>query len=109
MMTGKPSKYRNVKTEIDGHTFDSRAEARRWRDLCLLERAGAISNIRRQVRFPIVWNGTKICDYVADFVYRETDKVGDTIEDVKGAKTPAYRIKRKLMAAQGQPITEVKA
>ena len=105
----RKSKYGNIKTEIDGHTFDSRAEARYWRELCLLERAGMVSNIRRQVRFPIVWNGVKICDYIADFVYRERDKAGDTIADVKGAKTAAYRIKAKLMAAQGQPITEVKA
>ena len=105
----KPSKYRNVITEIDGMRFDSRAEAKRWRDLKMLERAGLVANIRRQVRFPIVWNGTKICDYVADFVYREADKAGDTIEDVKGAKTATYRIKAKLMAAQGLPIREVKA
>jgi hypothetical protein len=107
----KPSKYRNIKTEIDGIIFDSRAEARFWRDLCMLEKAGMISNIRRQVLYPIVWNGTKICDYIADFVYRERDKAGDTIADVKsnGTRTPAYRIKAKMMAAQGLPITEVKA
>jgi hypothetical protein len=108
-MTGKPSKYRNIKAEVDGHTFDSKAEARRWHDLKMLERAGLVSNIRCQVRFPIVWNGMKICDYVADFVYREADKAGDTIEDVKSpaSKTPAYRLKAKMMAAQGLPITEV--
>jgi len=89
--------------------FDSRAEARFWRDLCMLEKAGMISNIRRQVRYPIVWNGEKICDYIADFVYRERDKAGDTIADVKGAKTPVYRIKARMMKAQGLPITEVKA
>lgn len=107
----KPSKYRNIKTESDGIMFDSRAEARRWHDLRMMERAGLISNIRRQVRFPLVWNGMLICNYIADFVYREADKAGDTIEDVKsaGTRTPVYRIKAKLMAAQGTPITEVKA
>jgi len=89
--------------------FDSRAEARFWRDLCMLEKAGMISNIRRQVRYPIVWNGEKICDYIADFVYRERDKAGDTIADVKGAKTPVYRLKARMMKAQGLLITEVKA
>lgn len=109
MRAPRTSKYGNIKTEIDGRTFDSRAEARRYRDLLMLERAGAVLNIRCQVRFPIVWNGVKICDYVADFVYRERDTASDTIEDVKGAKTAVYRIKAKLMAAQGTPITEVKA
>lgn len=110
-MKAPGSKYRNIKTDVDGITFDSRAEARRWHDLKMLERAGIISNIRRQVRFPLVVNGKLICHYVADFVYREKDKAGDTIEDVKsaGTATPTYRIKAKLMAAQGQPITEVKA
>ncbi len=109
MKIAKPSKYRNIITEVDGIRFDSRAEARRWHDLRMMERANMISNLRRQVRFPIVWNGTKICDYIADFVYREPEKAGDTIEDLKGAKTAVYRIKAKLMAAQGMPISEVKA
>ena len=106
-MTAKPSKYRNVKTTLDGITFDSALEARRWAELRLLERARVISNLRRQVRFPLVVNGSKIGEYIADFVYREADKAGDTVEDAKGFRTAEYRLKAKLMAAQGMPIREV--
>ena len=102
-------KYRNQPITIDGIRFDSQAEARRWQQLKLLERAGVIMELQRQVTFPIAWNGIKICSYRADFVYRETATGEQVIEDVKGMLTPEYRIKAKLMAAQGLPIREVKA
>jgi len=105
----KPRKYRNQPITIDGLRFDSQAEARRWQQLKLLERAGVILELQRQVTFPIAWNGIKICSYRADFVYRETATGEQVIEDVKGMLTPEYRIKAKLMAAQGLPIREVKA
>jgi len=105
----KPRKYRNQPITIDGLRFDSQAEARRWQQLKLLERAGVILELQRQVTFPIAWNGIKICSYRADFVYRETATGAQVIEDVKGLLTPEYRIKAKLMAAQGLPVTEVRA
>jgi hypothetical protein len=105
----KPRKYRNQPITIDGLRFDSQAEARRWQQLKLLERAGVILELQRQVTFPIAWNGIKICDYRADFVYREAATGEQVIEDVKGVLTPEYRIKAKLMAAQGLPVTEVRA
>ena len=105
----KPRKYRNQPITIDGLRFDSQAEARRWQQLKLLERAGVILELQRQVTFPIAWNGIKICSYRADFVYRETATGEQVIEDVKGMLTPEYRIKAKLMAAQGLPIREAKA
>jgi hypothetical protein len=105
----KPRKYRNQPITIDGLRFDSQAEARRWQQLKLLERAGVILELQRQVTFPIAWNGTKICDYRADFVYREAATGEQVIEDVKGVLTHEYRIKAKLMAAQGLPVTEVRA
>ena len=105
----KARKYRNQPITIDGIRFDSQAEARRWQQLKLLERAGVIMELQRQVTFPIAWNGIKICSYRADFVYRETATGEQVIEDCKGFLTPEYRIKAKLMAAQGLPIREVKA
>jgi hypothetical protein len=104
----KPRKYRNNPVVIDGIRFDSQAEARRWAELKLLERAGVINALQRQVTFPIVWNGTKICSYRADFVYNDHVSGKQIREDVKGMITPEYRIKAKLMAAQGMPITEVR-
>ena len=47
-------KYFNHKTVVDGVSFDSRAEARRWHELLLLMRAGEIRALRRQVSFELV-------------------------------------------------------
>jgi hypothetical protein len=105
----KPRKYRNQPITIDGLRFDSQAEARRWQQLKLLERAGVIIELQRQVTFPIMWGAVKICSYRADFVYLETATGEQVIEDFKGFLTPEYRIKAKLMAAQGLPVTEVRA
>ena len=97
---GNPPKYRNRKTVVDGITFDSAKEARRWIELTLLDKAGAISNLRRQVRFPLSVNGQLICTYIADFCYTENGH--EIVEDVKSAHTrklPVFRIKYKLMRA----------
>lgn len=97
-------KYGNRKVELDGEKFDSIAERDRWASLRLMERAGEIQSLRRQVRFPLSGaDGTRVCDYIADFVYRRDGVV--VIEDVKGVVTDAFRIKAKLMAAQGTPVT----
>ena len=110
----KPTnKYQNTKVEIDGQLFDSKREARRYQELKLLEKAGEISNLRRQVKYILipcqrepdeigprggVIKGKVIekeCSYFADFVYEEN---GETVvEDVKGIRTDVYMIKRKLM------------
>lgn len=97
-------KYRNVKTVVDGIQFDSKAEAARYRSLRLLEQAGAITDLRLQVKFELVpsvrlfgaLRATPALRYVADFVYQGPG--GKTVvEDVKGMLTPVYRIKRHLM------------
>lgn len=82
----------------DGQVFDSTQEFQRYGVLRLLERAGKISNLRRQVSFELIpkQEGERACTYIADFVY--TDANGDLIvEDSKGFRTDAYKIKRKLM------------
>lgn len=82
----------------DGQVFDSTKEFQRYGVLRLLERAGKISNLRRQVSFELIpkQKGERACTYIADFVY--TDEKGDLIvEDSKGFRTDAYKIKRKLM------------
>ena len=98
------NKY-NAKPEIrEGKRFHSGKEARRWKELQLLERAGYITELRRQVRYLLIptqydEDGKCIersCNYYADFVYR--DKTGKVIvEDAKGYKTQDYIIKRKLL------------
>lgn len=98
----KRPKYGNRKVVRDGITFDSAKEARRWSELLLLEKAGAIQNLQRQVKYQLIPSQKiagkvveRACNYVADFVYvRDGETV---VEDTKGFKTPEYIIKRKLM------------
>ena len=103
-------KYLNRKTVVDGVTFDSRAEARRWHELLLLQGQGEIADLRRQVsfelvrgvRFPGAPRATPALRYIADFQYRVVGTDEIVVEDVKSAiskQLPAYRIKRHLMFA----------
>ncbi len=81
----------------DGQVFDSQREYDRWCVLRLLERAGRISDLRRQVSYELIpKQGTmRACSYIADFTYQEHGKL--VVEDCKGYKTEAYKIKKKLM------------
>lgn len=110
------TKYNNQKITVNGQVFDSKKEARRYKELLLLEKAGVIKDLRTQVKFKLIpaqrdeATGKVIereCSYKADFVYYEED--GETVvEDVKGFRTKEYIIKRKLMLYQyGIRIREV--
>lgn len=107
------NKYGNRKITVDGIQFDSRKEAARWQELKLLERAGEIQNLQRQVPFTLipkqVRDGKVVerpCVYKADFVY--TQDGAEVVEDTKGMRTKEYIIKRKLMLWQfGIQIREV--
>lgn len=81
----------------DGQVFDSVKEQHRWGMLRLLERAGRISDLKRQVSYELIpkQQGERACSYVADFTYMENGKL--VVEDCKGFRTPEYRLKRKLM------------
>lgn len=113
----KPSKYRNKKTKFDGDIFDSGLEAARYAELKMLERVGEIADLKRQVPYDLVVNGIKICTYVADHVYKEKSpkwvppgviEWKPITEDVKGARTAVYLMKKKLMKAiYGIEIKEV--
>ena len=107
------NKYHNHKTTVDGIEFDSKKEARRYSELRLLEKAGQITNLQRQVKFCLIpaqyepdiigpRGGTKKgkrieheCAYIADFTYVKNGEL--IIEDTKGYKTKDYIIKRKLL------------
>ena len=90
----KRHKFGAKPTIHDGIRFDSKREAHRYAELVLLERAGRISNLRRQVRYKLVIETT----YVADFVYDENGK--EIVEDVKGHRTREYLQKRREMKKQ---------
>lgn len=112
------TKYHNKKVEIDGITFDSKKEARRYSELKLLEKAGKITGLQMQVRFNLIpilreepkekyvrgpkkgqFKPGKVLEhavyYIADFVYEENGE--KVVEDTKGVKTKEYILKRKLM------------
>ena len=97
MLKPRKSKYGNIKTIVDGITFDSKKEAQRYRELCLLQRGRIITDLELQVRFNIIVNGIKVCAYVSDFVYKENG--AEVVEDVKGKRTAMYQLKKKLMLA----------
>lgn len=103
----RPRKYRNTPTAVDGIRFDSAREARRYATLRFRERLGLISDLELQPRYPLVVCGVKVGEYRADFRYR-VPTGGVIVEDAKGVRTPAYRLKRKLMlACYGVRILEV--
>lgn len=103
-----PTKYRAVKTYVDGIMFHSKREAARYSELKMLERCGMCVGLVLQPKFPIVVNGVKVCTYIADFAYR--DQTGKQyIEDVKGVRTALFSLKAKLFHATYRDlrITEV--
>lgn len=106
-------KYHNNKTTVDGITFDSKAEAERYKELKRLELIGVIKGLELQKTYRLCkgrWENGKpfSISYKADFVYTLDGDV--IIEDVKGYRTEAYQLKKKLMrAVYGIEITEVKA
>lgn len=116
-MTVSRSKYRAKPTVVDGFRFASQAEARRYRELLLLGQAGRLRNLELQPRFSLKVDGVTVATYVADFRYEERrlDRVAlrylwdDVVEDVKGMKTPMYRLKKKFVEAQyGVQIRETR-
>ena len=93
----KAAKYRNRKTETEHGKFDSQKEAARYAELVLLERAGKITQLRRQVPYALVVNGVLVCQYISDFTYSEGARL--VCEDSKGVRTPVFILKKKLMLA----------
>lgn len=98
------NKYKAKKAIVDGIVFDSQKEAKRYTELKKLEEMGSIRDLSLQVQFELVPSFEIVIDgkkrkrrpitYVADFVYyKGNEKI---IEDVKGLRTPVYKIKKKL-------------
>lgn len=124
------NKYHNKKCVYLGETFDSRKEARRYAELLLLEKAGHISDLRRQVSYELIPAQRQVSSdvykrgarkgetkegkiiekavcYVADFVYIDNATGEEIVEDVKGIRTKEYVLKRKMMLfLKGIRITE---
>lgn len=88
--------------------FDSQKEARRYRDLQLMQDAGEITALTVHPEFHLIVNGEEVCIYEADSLYwKEGRRI---VEDVKSeaTRTAAYKIKKKLMhACLGITVQEV--
>lgn len=101
LAASKRHKYNAQKTKVDGITFDSKLEARRYRQLLLLEQAGHISNLELQPKFELQPGFTDAAgkwqrpvEYQADFGYNEYGN--PVIEEVKGFQTAVWKLKKKL-------------
>lgn len=127
------NKFNTKKIVVDGITFDSKKEARRYKELCLMERSCEITDLQRQVKFVLIpaqyetyerygKKGQRLkdgkrcvekeCAYIADFVYKKDGYL--VVEDAKGYRNPStsgyayFALKRKLMLwVHGIRISEV--
>jgi hypothetical protein len=100
------TKYGAKKTQVGEVTFDSKKEAQRFMELQLLERAGEISNLRRQVKIdlmgqhrPLYTRTGRKMRYTADFAYVE-DGV-EVIEECKGHWTRDFEVRYAVAIAMG--------
>ncbi len=111
------SKYKSKKVVYDGMTFDSKKEMNRYIELRILENAGYIKELKRQVKIELVptfrLNGKtyRSISYYADFMYYDAEEDKTVVEDVKSRITkqlPVYKIKKKLLAYfKGIEIKEI--
>lgn len=106
------NKYGNHRCQYKGISFDSKKECEYYIYLENLEAQGAISELKRQVRFELQpsfkHNGKTIraITYVADFTYYDQDGKYHIV-DTKGVKTDVYLLKKKMMQFKGHEIEEV--
>lgn len=97
----KPRKYRNTPVVIDGVRYDSKAEARYAQMLYLRLRAREVTQVERQVPYPLLTpNGMLVGTYRADFVFWDDLESRQRVIDVKGFDTPLSKWKRKHVKAQ---------
>lgn len=109
----KKSKYGAVKTQIDGHTFDSKKESIRFEELKLMEKMGKIKDLKLQPKFELQASFVKNdklyrpINYIADFSYFDVNKGITIIEDVKSSatKTKVYELKKKLFEKRYPNLT----
>lgn len=105
------NKYGNRTAVVGEKVFDSRLEARRYRELVLMQKAGIIRDLRTQVPFelqPSFKKGGKTIraiSYKADFVYIVCGTGKTVVEDTKGFRTEVYKIKKKLFEYKYPDLT----
>ena len=109
----KRSKYGAKRITVEGINFDSKKEAARYHELRLLEIAGEIGDLQRQVRIPLngadgpimTDSGKRHRVYIADFSYVDWRLNGVKVyEDSKGFATPEFKLKLAILNAQNVEI-----
>jgi hypothetical protein len=98
----KPSKYHSIITEADGIKFQSKKEARVYRELCCRVHAGEVKFFLMQVPFRLAGG------YVhrLDFMLIKTDGTIEYLE-AKGRDLPMGKMKRKMVEAEYGIFIEV--
>lgn len=95
------NKYHNKKVTTEFGVFDSQKEYQRFNELLMLQRAGVIENLQRQVKFEVIPKTPteRPAYYVADFSYTKADgkKIIEDVKSVMTRKLHDYILKRKLM------------
>lgn len=96
----KKNKFNATKIEHEGMIFDSKHELKQWMILVVRQKAGEISDLRRQVEYELTpkQQGERRTIYIADFVYIENGEL--VVCDAKSEATrklSTYILKRKLM------------
>lgn len=82
---------------LDGVVFASRLEMRHYIGLVEQQRAGLISNLRRQVKFELNIGSEHITNYVSDFVFYDNVLKKEIVADSKGKRTALFIVKARLM------------
>lgn len=90
------SKFKNIIVEVNGIKFRSKKESRRYIELTMLKRAGKVISFELQPKYLIAGSGKSAIKYIADFRVEWSSGM-ITVEDVKGVKTPLYKLKKQLM------------
>ena len=95
-------KYNSVTKTIDGHKFNSVAEAECYLMLKLLERNGQIKIIELQ---PKVYMTNARILFILDFLIEQN---GEKIYiEFKGFETPVYKIKKRLWRHYGKGLLRI--
>lgn len=88
----KRNKYKNVPTIVDGFTFASKKEAKRYKELKILKLRGEVIDFKLQKSYKLAGRYRYVCDFFVKW------KNGvECVEDVKGYKTPVYKLKKAWM------------
>lgn len=102
MLTKSKGRVRNVSSKelrtYKGIVYDSRAECLYAFELDKLKAAGKILDWSRQVRIPLVVNGTVVCHMVIDFCISQNDGQQE-FHEIKGWSAPEFKLKLKLFKA----------